>query len=450
MQFEEGRPLDKWRLIRPLGEGGNSEVWAAKRDGEEERALKILLDRRPAAVPYQRFRREIETHRRIGDRPDVVPMLDWHLPDEPSKRDRAWLAMPIAQPVREALVGKGLEEVVQAVAGFSRTLAEIAAEHGIAHRDIKPGNLYRYGGSWAVGDLGLVDVPGADSLTDPDRIVGPANFVAYEMMVSADTADPHLADVYSLAKTLWVLATEQTWPPPGHQPADATPLGIEAFRAHPRAAGLDRIIDRCTQSAEQRPSLVDLANELDAWLAGPQMEEPGELNIDDIAAAIRLNLAPHLAEEQAAEQRVAAAQKTADDLAQGMEPLIQAVERTVPTASRNIDEKSVRTLVLPIEAIGTPAIEMYWLSGVRVVGPGRLPMAFRLMAGVALLDDGNVHVAGAYLVAPEKTLGSAFSRRYDPFYGLPDSLASQQAVAELVGGMKVDLRDALEAFSQQL
>ncbi len=276
----------------PLGEGGNAEVWLAERDGEVPRALKVLLDRRPAAVPYLRFRREIETHRILGTRADIVPMLDWNLPEKPTKRDRAWMAMPVATPVRDALRGAPLELVVEAVASFARTLVALATDFGITHRDVKPGNLYRFGDSWAVGDLGLIDVPGADTLTEPDRIVGPANFVAYEMMVAADTADAHLADVYSLAKTLWVLATDQTWPPPGHQPESSVVQSIGVYRAHPRAAALDRLIDWATRGPSERPSMEAVAQELEAWLAPQPMGEPEELKLDDLAARIRAQYAP--------------------------------------------------------------------------------------------------------------------------------------------------------------
>ena len=72
-------------------------------------------------------------------------------------------------------------------------------------------------------------MPGAEILTEPDRIVGPANFVAYEMMTSADSADPYRADVYSLAKTLWVLATGQLGLLPGHQPGTNHLQAIGAF-----------------------------------------------------------------------------------------------------------------------------------------------------------------------------------------------------------------------------
>jgi serine/threonine protein kinase len=308
VQFAPETQVGPWVLISPLGQGGNAEVWRARRDGEPERAVKILLDRRPAAIPYQRFRREIETLRNIGERPDVVPMLDWNLPESPSRTDRAWMAMPIAIPIRDALTGQSLETVVEAIAG---SLVDLAEQHGLAHRDIKPGNLYTHTDSWAVGDFGLVDLPGADTLTEEDRVIGPANFVAYEMMVEANTADSHLADVYSLAKTLWVLATEQTWPPPGHQPQSNPQQSVGAFRAHPRADALDRLIDRSTLDPAQRPSLRAFADELQAWLATPVMSNPENFDLTDLAARLRASYAPALSEEQAHQDREAAAASTA-------------------------------------------------------------------------------------------------------------------------------------------
>jgi len=450
MQFERDARVGPWTLKRPLGSGGNAEVWLAERDGEEARALKVLLDRRPAAVTYQRFRREIETHRAIGTRADVLPMLDWNLPETPTKRDRAWMSMPVAVPVRDALAGTPLERVVEAVASFAATLVALTTGFGIAHRDIKPGNLYRFGESWAVGDLGLIDVPGAESLTEPDRIVGPANYVAYEMMVSADTADAHKADVYSLAKTLWVLATGQTWPPPGHQPAALPLQAIAAYRAHPRTAELDRLIDWATRDPSARPSMEAVVEELNAWLAPRAMTDPTDLNLDDIAARIRTRFAPVIAaEDRAADVRVAA-EETVQQFLDAMQSLVEAAEAALPRSDLNPADILTENLLLPSRAMGRAQVESYWHTGVHAVGPGHRSMAFRLMAAVALLDNDEMHIAGAYLVAPERVMGSAFSKRYGPWTSIPGSLAAAEAVGGMVEAMCGDLEAALTAFAESL
>jgi hypothetical protein len=431
MQFAAGTTVGPWTLVRFLGEGGNAEVWACRRDGEPERAVKILRDRRPDAVSYQRFRREIETH-------------------EPTRRDRAWMSMPIAEPVRDALSGGPLEAVVEAVAAFANTLAELRESYGIGHRDVKPGNLYRHEDAWAVGDLGLIDLPGADSLTETDRIVGPANFVAYEMMTSAATADPHLADVYSLAKTLWVLATAQVWPPPGHQPHGNQLQAIGAYRAHARTADLDRLIDQCTRTPQERPPLARFAAELRAWLDEPTVNEHENLDLGDLAARVRGQLAPELARREVAADRRDAAQRDAGQLSDALQPLIEAVGDAAPNTQIVPDLELVNPMLLPPTTIAAPAVEDHWLYGARVVGPGQLPMDFNLMALVAALDNGLEHIAGAYVVKRERLLGAAFMKKYGPWQVIPGNLEARQAIRTLADEMSNDLRAALQAFVDAL
>ena len=117
--------------------------------------------------------------------------------------------MPVATPLPEALRTARLEEKVAAVARIATTLDRLWVEFGMAHRDIKPQNLYRYDNDWVVGDFGLVSLPDADSLTRDDRQVGPANFLPYEMIASPSNASGGPVDVYSFAKTLWVLASSE-------------------------------------------------------------------------------------------------------------------------------------------------------------------------------------------------------------------------------------------------
>jgi len=56
--------------------------------------------------------------------PGVLPLLDADLPEKPTKDDRPWLAMPIATPIADALVGKPLETVVSALAEIAGTLLD--------------------------------------------------------------------------------------------------------------------------------------------------------------------------------------------------------------------------------------------------------------------------------------------------------------------------------------
>jgi serine/threonine protein kinase len=274
--------IGPWIVIDRLGGGGNAWVYKATRDESSYVALKVLKSQKPLREPYLRFIREADFLRSASIDDGILPLIDASVPDNPTKEDPAWLAMPIAQPMRDALVGEPLGTVIDAVATIAETLASLA-EKGIAHRDIKPGNLYRLGDRWLVGDFGLVDIPDLEQLTREGRPLGPAHFTAYELITNPDTADACLADVYSLAKTLWVLATDQNFPPEGHQSASLTGYGIADLRPHRYAAKLDELIDSMTLLApEGRPSMAQVARDLRSWLR-LGVERAG-LNIDEIRA----------------------------------------------------------------------------------------------------------------------------------------------------------------------
>ena len=194
-------------------------MWRLRSGDEQPVALKVINVNKVEREPYQRFVREIGFLREHQSVAGLLPLLGAHLPDEPTKDDQPWLAMPIATPIGDGAAGRPLGDVVGAVATIADTLWRLQSDSNIAHRDIKPGNLYELDGAWLIGDFGLVALPDTDGLTAEGRPLGPAHYTAYEMIRDPSTADPHPADVYSLGKTLWVLATDQRFPPEGHQPA---------------------------------------------------------------------------------------------------------------------------------------------------------------------------------------------------------------------------------------
>ena len=201
MAIATGAQVGPWTLGDPLGRGGNATVWNAAKDDGSAVALKILNTTKADRESYKRFVQEVGFLRQHSADNGVLPLLDSHLPERPSSRDRAWLAMPVATPIRAALDGAPLDLVVTAVAEIAATLARLAVD-GIGHRDIKPGNLYRFDGRWLVGDFGLVAAPNMDELTREGQALGPAHFTAYEMILDPVNADPLPADVYSLGLVL--------------------------------------------------------------------------------------------------------------------------------------------------------------------------------------------------------------------------------------------------------
>ncbi|MCG5444429.1 protein kinase [Micromonospora sp. NIE79] len=264
-QRRSGEEIGGHVLVELLGSGGNAEVWRA-RGPSGGVAMKLVRARR--GEPYARFQREVEQLRLLGDMPGILPYLDSHLPDEPTAKDPAWLTMPIAQPLRDALgPDPTAEVVVSAIAAITKTLASIHAI-GVSHRDVKPDNLYMSDERWLIGDFGLVDAPNVEPLTEGAVNLGPRHYLAPEMILSPHTADGAAADVYSLGKTLWVLLTNQAFPLPGEHRLDVELFRLTTYSTHKGLASLERLLETMTRTDPRgRPSAERIADELTQWSA---------------------------------------------------------------------------------------------------------------------------------------------------------------------------------------
>lgn len=183
--------------------------------------------------------------------------------------------MPIARSIREAL-GSDPDPavVVGAIGEIAATLASLAAE-GVAHRDIKPGNLFELDGRWVIGDFGLVAYPDKDPRTQHGRKLGPLDYMAPEMRRDADRADPGPADVWALGKTIWVLLTRAELPLPGtHRPFEAA-YSLRERITFRFAAELDLLLEKATLTEpRQRVSIEEMARELQACTAAPPEARP--------------------------------------------------------------------------------------------------------------------------------------------------------------------------------
>jgi serine/threonine protein kinase len=326
MRDDNGRHIGPWSLGVQLGHGGNASVWSATRAGHDQPvALKVINVKKVEREPYQRFVREIGFLREHEEVAGLLPLIDAHLPETPSRRDQPWLAMPIAKPIASALAGGPLANVVAAMATVADTLYRLQRDFGIAHRDIKPGNLYELDGAWLIGDFGLIAVPDAEGLTGAGRSLGPAHYTAYEMILDPTIADPHRADVYSLGKTLWVLATDQRFPPEGHQPVGTRGFEIGDFRPHPRSDALDREVDLMTRlHPEERPSKEQVARDLAAW--HDLADTPVVLDVSAARSRLRQKLESSIAEQDTLEQQKELAYAAVRRLQELTAPLNQALK----------------------------------------------------------------------------------------------------------------------------
>jgi serine/threonine protein kinase len=450
--MKTGDSIAGFDLIEILGTGGNAVVWRARASDGMEIALKVLKTKRVDTEPYRRFRREIETLRRIGPRSGVLPVLASSLPERPTAADPAWIAMPIARPLRSELTGKPLEDVVDAVASIAETLAFLAAEHGLSHRDVKPSNLYVHEGVATIGDFGLVHVPDGEALTEDGASLGPVYFTAYELLADAAAADAAPADVYSLAKTLWVLATGQRWAPPGEQHADNPAHSIGLYAKHPRVGLLDGLTERSTRmSPADRPSMAEFAADLRAWLAAPAVQ-PGEVDLSEIMGQLRAAARPALDEAARYEELRASVARYSDQIAASLRPAEKTIERDYSLSQTDAYDSFAESMLEHHVYMGSVGLVDQAIRATRL-DSSRDFTAFSLIIGrsVAVTEDGLLHLNGVAYLGSTTTMGGnedLWRASVDP---VPSgSVQADVAVQAFVNEIMAGLPEWLRAFSERL
>jgi eukaryotic-like serine/threonine-protein kinase len=257
-RLSPGDRIGEWTLHRPLGRGGGSEVWRASADAFGEVALKIP---NPGKMTIRRFAFELQILRELAGMKGVMPLIASATAEDAD--GMAWLAMPVARGILHEVADRDDPAfVLKGARSLADTLARLHAR-GISHRDIKPDNLYFLNREWLLADFGIASFPGKAALTQNGRKLGPVYYIAPEMLNSPQTADGTAADVYSFAKTIWVLLSGQTFPPPGEQRQSVAGLRISAYIQITNAEVLDELIDRCTRhDPSERPSAAAVATTL--------------------------------------------------------------------------------------------------------------------------------------------------------------------------------------------
>ena len=173
------RWLSSFDEIKDLGAGGNADVYlVTEKTSGCQYALKELRNRNEEKK--SRFISEIQIAKENSAIiPGIIPVID-------DDCENYWYTMPIAQPVMEFINEKNLQEIVNGVLQLCETLEQLHDKR-IHHRDIKPSNIYYY-----------------DDFTRSDQGLGAIFTIAPEMKRNPKVADASKADVFSLAKTLWM------------------------------------------------------------------------------------------------------------------------------------------------------------------------------------------------------------------------------------------------------
>lgn len=260
-QYKKGQKFGCWCLSEFLGGGGNGEVWKCKGDEGEEKAIKLLKKVKPKA--YARFKDEMAALDECKDIAGILAISDRHLPTDLNS-DVPFFIMPLAKPAETFIFSETIENKIDAIIQIAETLEKVH-ERRIYHRDIKPGNILFFEGRFCLADFGLVDYPNKRDISAFNEEIGPKWTMAPEMRRQSSTADPVKADIYSLAKTLWIFLTSQLKGFDGQYSKNSI-NDLRLFLRDCYTSPLDELLIASTDNdPAKRPPLSQFINRLYSW-----------------------------------------------------------------------------------------------------------------------------------------------------------------------------------------
>src|SRR5438552_2726702 len=245
-----------YQLLEEVGRGGQGVVYRARQKSLNRTvALKVIgLGTWATEAHLKRFRREAEAAASLNH-PCIVPI------HEVGERDGCcYFNMNFGE-------GGQLDQVVRDTPMSTRQAAELIAtvartvhyahEHGILHRDIKPGNiLLDKHGEPHLTDFGLARLVETEStVTRTKEVLGTPSYMAPEQAVGETKELTSATDIYGLGAVLYQLLTGQP-PFAGGTTYETVKLLLETEPRRPRL--LNPKVDRdlsaiCLKCLEKDP-----------------------------------------------------------------------------------------------------------------------------------------------------------------------------------------------------
>src|SRR5438552_17412371 len=202
--------FDDYELLKEIGRGGQGIVYRARQKSLNRTvALKVIgVGRWATEAHLKRFRLEAEAAARL-EHPGIVPI------HEVGERDGScYFSMKFVEGGQLDEVARRepmpIRRAVELIAKVARTV-HYAHEHGILHRDIKPGNiLLDAKGEPHLTDFGLARlVETESSVTHTLDVIGTPSYMAPEQAVGNNAAVSSATDVYGLGAVFYQLLTGQ-------------------------------------------------------------------------------------------------------------------------------------------------------------------------------------------------------------------------------------------------
>ena len=263
-----------YELLEVIGRGGQGVVYRARQKSLNRTvALKVIgLGHWATEAHLKRFRLEAEAAASL-EHPCIVPI------HEVGERDGScYFSMKFIEGGQlDAVVKREpmpIRQAVELIAKVARTV-HYAHEHGILHRDIKPGNiLLDQKGEPHLTDFGLARLIETEStVTRTLEVLGTPSYMAPEQAVGDNEAVSSVTDVYGLGAVLYQLLTGQP-PFAGGTTYETIKLLLDTEPRKPRLLNpkMDRDLSTiCLKCLEKDPkrrysSALALAEDLERWL----------------------------------------------------------------------------------------------------------------------------------------------------------------------------------------
>src|SRR5215510_4757585 len=265
---------DDYELLEEIGRGGQGVVYRARQKSLNRTvALKIIgISHGRTKAHLKRFRLEAEAAAKLNH-PFVVPIHEIG-----QRKGRCYFSMGLVEGGRLDQIARrepmSPRQATEVIAKLARTV-HYAHQHGIIHRDIKPGNILLD----AKGEPHLTDFGVARLLeTENDatctiEVSGTPSYMAPEQAHANNGHVSSATDVYGLGAVLYELLAGQP-PFTGGTPFETVRLLLETEPRQPRL--LNPKVDRdlstiCLKCLEKDPkrrysSALALAEDLQRWL----------------------------------------------------------------------------------------------------------------------------------------------------------------------------------------
>lgn len=263
-----------YELGEEIGRGGQGVVYRARQKSLNRTvALKVVGLGQWSSTPHlKRFRRDAEAAAKL-EHPQIVPIY------EIGERDGScYFSMKFVE-------GGQLDEAIKHEQFSTRRAAELlvkiartvhfAHEHGILHRDIKPGNiLLDKNGEPHLTDFGLARLTEQESsVTNSFDVLGTPSYMPPEQAGGHTKELTAAADVYSLGAVFYQMLTGEP-PFAGGTTYETIRLVLETEPRNPRARNPRVDIDLATiclnclnkDPAKRYPTAGALADDIERWL----------------------------------------------------------------------------------------------------------------------------------------------------------------------------------------